>query len=476
MRRQALVALILLPIVSGCASVAAERERDTQAVASLLHDRTGLDLRTSSRDDGEIEPEVRELLERPLTEETALKVALVNNREVRAALANLGVASAELVQAGLLSNPVFAADAKFFSSGPEIELSLVESFLDLFLIPARRRVAESEFEATKYRIVRELVRLMHDVRRALVGVRGAERLIDVEREVLRAAQASVDLMTELHRAGNVTDPHLTAEELALARAKLAVARAEAASFDAREPLNTLLGLWGDAVTWTIEGELSEVTGSQLDLDRVETRAIAASLDLAEIRAGATARARRAGIVGWEAVLAPGDIGVAAKRETDSSEWGVGPAVGFGLPVFDGGGARRAAAAAMLEESLAHHIALAVEIRSAARRLRERVISLHDQAQFIRDDELPKAKRLVRETLRNYNAMQIGVFDVLLAKQQEIETTHTYVETLRDAWIARVDLEELLAGSLNDARISHVEPCSSDHAQPTAMPTSMQEKH
>jgi cobalt-zinc-cadmium efflux system outer membrane protein len=60
---------------------------------------------------------------------------------------------------------------------------------------------------------------------------------------------------------------------------------------------------------------------------------------------------------------------------------------------------------------------------------------------------------VRETLRNYNAMQIGVFDVFVAKQQEIEARRSYVGTLRDAWLARIDLEELMAGGLNDERVS-----------------------
>jgi cobalt-zinc-cadmium efflux system outer membrane protein len=466
MRRQAHLALALLPIFGGCTSVEARRERDTQAVGSLFHDRTGLDLGPRAPDGGQIEPTVRELLRHPLTEEAALKIAILNNRAVRAALANLGVASADLLQAGLLSNPVFAANAKFFSSGTEIELGIVESFFDIFFLSARKRVAESQFEATKYRIVGELVRLTHDVRRGLVDMRAAERLLDVEREVLRAAQASVDLMTELHRAGNVTDPQLTAEELALARAKLAVARAEVASVEERESLNTLLGLWGETVSWTIDGELLDDPSAKLDLDRIETRAIAASLNLAEIRARATAQARLAGIVGWEAVLAPGEVGIAAKREADSSEWGVGPALGFGLPVFDTGAPRRAAAGAMLEELLANHISLAVEVRSAARRFRERAISLRDQARFIREDELPKAKRLVRETLRNYNAMQVGAFDVLLAKQQEIEAAQRYVETLRDAWVARLDLEELLAGSLNTERIKGVGERSSGHPTST----------
>ncbi|MCE9595715.1 MAG: TolC family protein [Planctomycetes bacterium] len=457
------IGAFLLTLATGCTSVAERRDRDRADLGRLVHERTGVELGAQVQDDGRIAAEARTLLASPLTEDSAVKIAVLNNRTVRAELAELGVASAELVQAGLLSNPVLSANAKFFDGGTEIEFGIVESFMDVFFVAARKRVGEAELEATKARIARELVGVVHDVRRAFVRVRAARRLLEVEHEVLRAAEASSELMGELHRAGNVTDPKLTAEEVALAREQLAVAQAEAASAEAREPLNVLLGLWGDDVAWTIEGNLADDAAAGLSLDHVEARAIEASLELAELRAEATAEARRVGIVGWEAVLAPGEIGVTAKKEVGSSEWGVGPALGFSLPVFDTGSPRRAVAEAKLEEALARHIARAVEVRSAARRLRERVIALGAQAAFIRDAQLPKATRLVRETLRNYNAMQIGVFEVFAAKEQEIEAARNYVETLRDAWLARLDLEELLAGGLNDERVA-AEP--SAHARST----------
>lgn len=462
MRLKSARVLALLLIASGCSNLASQRDRDRSDLNHTVQERVGVELNVAESDDGSIAPEVHELLAGPLTEDAAVKIAVLNNRSVRAELATLGVASAELVQAGLLSNPVLSVEAKFFDGGTEITGGLVESFFDVFFVAARKRVQASRLEATKARIGREIVRLVHDVRRAFVRVRAAQRLVDVEGEIVRAAQASADLMSELHRAGNVIDPLLTADQVALTRAQIAFAQAEAASREAREPLNVLLGLWGDGVSWTIEGVFSDNVTDGLDLARLETRAITASLDLAELRAEATANARRAGIVGWEAVLAPGEVGIAAKREVGSSEWGLGPAIGFSLPVFDSGSSRRAIASAMLEESLARHVARAVEIRSAARRLRERLVAFSDQASFIRDEQLPKVKRLVRETLRNYNAMQIGVFNVFVAKQQEIDAARGYLETLSDAWMARLDLEELLAGSLNVARINS-EPSASGHA-------------
>jgi outer membrane protein, heavy metal efflux system len=42
-------------------------------------------------------------------------------------------------------------------------------------------------------------------------------------------------------------------------------------------------------------------------------------------------------------------------------------------------------------------------------------------------------------------MQRGVFDLLRAREQHIQTAVAYIDTLRDYWLARADLGLLLSG-------------------------------
>ena len=58
----------------------------------------------------QIRDRVADLMREPLTLDRALQVAVLNNRSLRATLEELGVAQADLVQAGLLANPVVAGD------------------------------------------------------------------------------------------------------------------------------------------------------------------------------------------------------------------------------------------------------------------------------------------------------------------------------------------------------------------------------
>jgi outer membrane protein, heavy metal efflux system len=396
------------------------------------------------------DPVVDALLAQPLTQESAVRVALLNNRSVRESYERLGIARADLLQAGLLSNPVFTADAKFFSAGPEIELGLARSFLDLFFIPLRRSVARADLAAEEAAVTRDLVRLAYDVRRAFVVVHAADGMVAMRQEALQAAEASRDLMLKLHAAGNALDTRRTIEEVGASRSRLELNEALAFGRDAREPLNVLLGLQGTPPAWTIAGGMSDPPADAPPSD-VVAKARTASLDLLENCARIRSAMLRAGLVRREGAWPALDLGVVAKRENEGG-WGAGPAISTTLPIFDQGQAKFLEANATLRSRVAHHVQLTVEVEAAARRLSARVEALRERSAYLRDVYLPLRERLVEETLQFFNAMQIGAFDVLNAKQQQMDAKREFIETVRDAWLVSLDLKELLAGSLNPMRL------------------------
>ncbi len=57
--------------------------------------------------DKEASEKLHSLLKRKLTADDAVQIALLNNRDLQAIYSDLGVAQADLVQAGLLRNPIF---------------------------------------------------------------------------------------------------------------------------------------------------------------------------------------------------------------------------------------------------------------------------------------------------------------------------------------------------------------------------------
>jgi cobalt-zinc-cadmium efflux system outer membrane protein len=61
--------------------------------------------------------------------------------------------------------------------------------------------------------------------------------------------------------------------------------------------------------------------------------------------------------------------------------------------------------------------------------------------------LPQRVRILDLTLRYYNAMFKGAYDLLQAKQAEVEAEKAYLDSWRNYWIARARLERALGGSL-----------------------------
>ena len=83
------------------------------------------------------------------------------------------------------------------------------------------------------------------------------------------------------------------------------------------------------------------------------------------------------------------------------------------------------------------------VRSAFLRLQ----GAQDRALYYRDIVLPLRERIVNETQLHYNAMQLGVFDLVRAREQQIQGAIAYIEALLDYWLARADFEHLLSGRL-----------------------------
>lgn len=436
-------------LLAGCASVSEHQREDARAPMRDAAARLGQDALPTAVDDDAVD----RLLAQELDEAAAVKIALLRNPQVRRFYEGLGIRSAELVQAGLPNNPVLSANAKFFSGGTEIELGVAQSLLDLFFIPMRKNLAGAQLEEAQARLTRDLVHLVFEVRRALLEVKTAQAGAALTHKALAAQLAAQGLAEKLHAAGNLPDKLRTSEELFAAQAAQAAASADQEVLEARERLNVLMGLWGKQTAWRTAAPLPALAPPKADLAQVENRAVEASLNLAESRAAARAEGERAGLATWNGLLPNASAGLAARKEAGQKNWGLGPSLSIPLPLFSQGQPIRAAGEARVKMELAKQESAAVAIRAAVRTLRGRAESLRLREAHARGTLLPLSERLVRETLRDYNAMQIGAFEVLEAKRRDLLARRAQVRLLGAALEAQVDLAELLAGNWDAHRVA-----------------------
>jgi cobalt-zinc-cadmium efflux system outer membrane protein len=185
---------------------------------------------------------------------------------------------------------------------------------------------------------------------------------------------------------------------------------------------------------------------EFPLEQLESMAIENRLDLAAERKAVEALAQALGItIDWRWV-GQIEVGVSTERETDRT-WVTGPSLAIELPIFNQRQADIARLEAQLRRSQKRLTAQAIEIRSEVRSLRNRLIMQRNMVDHYRRTVLPLREQIVDLTLKNYNYMLTGAFDLLMAKQQEFEAYQKYLEAIRDYWIIRADMQRSLGGRL-----------------------------
>lgn len=382
-----------------------------------------------------------QLLAEPLTADRATRLAMLNNARVRAAYEELGIARSAVVDALRLPNPELDAAIRFSKEKPEIELLAMLGLGDFIFMPLRADAANADLDATRTEVVALVVSLAFDVRAAFYEYQAALQALELTRTVLRATEASAEAALHMHEAGNVTDLDLATERAFAEEARVATRRADTDAAETRSHLAALLGI-SDRGIWSAAGRLADPPREELPLEALENRAVQQSLELKSTEQRASAASQRATAEKTERWLPGLKAGVSAR---DEGHWSVGPAVSVELPLFYQGQGKVDAALGEARRQKALGTASANDTRNAAHAAATRLTAARENALRYRDVLLPLRQRVLDETELHYNAMTLGVFQLLAAKRDQITTARTYVELLRDYWLARNEVERMKAG-------------------------------
>lgn len=399
----------------------------------------------TAEDNAEVSTTVRELLTTPLTADSAVQVALLNNRSLRATFEELGIAQADLVQAGLLRNPVFLVERRF--SGQAAEIDLMQELVSTLTMPLRKRVAGASFEAAKLRVAAAVLDLAADVRSTYYTLQAATQIAAMRRHVTESSTASADLAQRMHDAGNISDLDLRLEQSLTHQSQLDLLEAEEAVIEERERMNALMGLWGSDTTWSMTDRLPALPDEETPLHGLESAAVARRLDLAAARQDIVSTSEALGLTKLLRWIPAGLLGFHYEHEPDGGRSSIGPSLELVLPVFDWGQGAVPRDRAVLHQKQQRYIALAVEIRSRIRAASSRMRFARSRAQLYAQSVLPLQTEILHHAQQRYNAMILGPLQLFQLKQTEIDAGRQSIEAQRDYWLARTELEHVLGGPI-----------------------------
>jgi cobalt-zinc-cadmium efflux system outer membrane protein len=419
--------------------------RDTRA---LIADRMGYAPRWDAVDDDpDVEDATRTLLARPLSADSAVRIALMRAPDIQVAFEELGIARADLVEALRLPNPKVEGHVHLLQESQPFEVEIVATIdvIELVFLGLRKDAAEDGLAAARARVAGLVLDHAFTVKSAFYDWQAEEQMLELRRTVLAATRASLAAQQAIHEAGNVPTFELLSEQALYEDARLALAQTETALIARRQRLAMVMGVWGHKLTWRKAKRLPEPPHDEIATRDIEKRAIAGSLDLEEAKKAYASAASRADVAQAEGVIPELQVGAGVERESD--RWEYGPQVELQVPLFYQGQGSVARAEADMRRAEQRHRGLGVRIRATARSARARLEAASATVRHYKKVLLPLRQRLVDEAERQHNAMNMGVSQLLMARRDQIETGVGYVQALRDYWIARAEVELLLAGRL-----------------------------
>jgi cobalt-zinc-cadmium efflux system outer membrane protein len=434
---------LLAALLPACASTsAAPAFRDT---AQLVEARSGRRIfwNQGGAADGAVARRVHDLLARDMSIETAIQIALINNKDLQAIYEDLSIAQADLVQAGLLQNPTISGGLALpvASQGVETgyDVGVVQDFLGLFMLGARKKIAATELEATKLRVGNAVLQVTYDVQVAYDSLVAAQQVLDVRRTALEAGDTAMALAEAQHLAGNTSDLDLVNQRTRTEQLRTETQRSEADALVAREALTRLLGLWGADAGFHVPSKLPDPPAADVPLEHLEALAIERRLDLASARAERQALSHAAAMARSFRFTSSVNAGAGFERAPEHYS-AITPRASLELPIFDQHQAAIARLDAQVRQAQAREAALAVDVRSEVRAAHGRLAALRELVARYTGVVLPLRTQVVELSQEEYNAMLIGAPQILLAKQDQVNAEREAVEALRDYWIAHADLE------------------------------------
>lgn len=443
MRGRLLFVFIPVLLLSGCAG-SLERQQAFNDVEATAAQRLSQRVHwyQGTPEDAEVRQFLEQHLNQPLTPAGAIQVALLNNQHLQSEYASLGIAQADLVQAGLLSNPTLFSSIRFPSGGgrSNLEFEIAQSFLDVLLRPARQRLAQAEFERVRLSVSHRVLDFSAEVLIAFREVQAARQLVGIFEVLNESSQAGYELAQRFDEAGNISPLKLSRHRAVAAESRSELQEAQFNLQSRRDALSKLMGLTGDQRHWQLAETLPELPDEELLVDDIVEQARQQRLDLGALHRERDRLQQALEMTRDYRYIGGAEFGINAERETDGSSL-IGPNFAIEVPLFDQKQAQIARLESLLQGNLASIAALESDIENDVTDSVHRLRALRRLIEHYRTEMIPAGEQMVTYLQQEQNYMLVDVFDLLLGLRQARGAYRGYIKNLRDYWIARAQLQQ-----------------------------------
>ncbi len=396
-----------------------------------------------------LESFAQSLVSKPITVENAIQLALLNNAELHKSYASLGIAAANVYEAGRIRNPIFSFSQLASNKSGERDLitfSFITSLSDLITLPTRKRFAKSRFAAMKQSIAADVLHTLKEVQISYYHYAAALQTQTLKAQQHKIATLSSRLAQRYHDAGNMNDRELSEQNAKTSQGLFESFHANKDALTARTDLANFLGLSIHS-PWKITSDLRLPLNTDIDISSLSATAAQSRFDLAAAISKADRLAKQLGVTNWTRYLGDLDVGIERERETDGTRL-TGPVLEWELPIFTQHKDKK------LRQSSELNIAI-LEARQLSNQINNEVHAYYLMANNSRTlineyqkNFIPIRSNIVSRAQEEENFMLIGTFELLETKKDEYESYIGLIKALRDYWIAYSNLMYAAGDSLS----------------------------
>jgi outer membrane protein TolC len=392
-----------------------------------------------------------------ISADTAVQVALLNNKGLQASYANVGLSAAEAWQQATPVNPivsigVLGIGAPELGAYRAIEGLVRANILDATTRQQRLALADAGFRQAQLTAVSDTLALANETRGAWINAVSAFETVGYLSRAKATSDAGSELARKLGETGALNKAGQAREHAFNAELAGQLAQARLNALRAKEDLTRLMGLWGPDVDYTIPDALPALPRSVGGISNVEAKALANRVDLRVAKLGLEAQARAFGLTDQTRIVSDLEIVAGAELEREVGGGGgidkvVTPQVEleFAIPIFDSGKARMRKAELMYLQAANVLAEKAVNARSEARGAETAYHSAYKIARHYRDVLVPLRAVVEEEGLLSYNGMITNTFELLTDVREKLSAELEAANAKKDFFMAQADLTAAIFG-------------------------------
>ena len=395
-----------------------------------------------------VDAAVRRLLSRTLSADSAVQIALLNNKGLQAAYNELALAETDLVQESLPPNPVFSVSRIAGDGASEVERQVVGDILALATLPFRTDIARGRFRQAQLRAALATLRLAADVRRTYVRAVAANEMVALLTDAKATAESTAQLAVKLGETGSINKLDQAREQVFYAETTADLATARQTATSAREKLARLMGLWDSGLDFRLPNQLPPLPRRPLALPSIEVDAVSHRIDLQMARLELTALAKSLSLTEATRFVTLLDLAGIARRTQDPEgapfrERGFD--VLFQIPIFDGGEVRVRQSVETCNLAFNRLTERAVNVRSEARDAYRVYRSTYDIASHYQREILPLRKIITEEMQLRFSSMQVDIFALLTEARQRLASLRGAIDAKCAFFLAQSELQTAVNG-------------------------------